>query len=98
MQSHSQLKKSYEGNDMTKGLRERAQIEGTAIRSAALLATTALTLVTAAPPVLAQDASPAAQQANGPMQLGPLRVEDKSTAGANPYADPAAPYKVDRLS
>lgn len=37
-------------------------------------------------------------QASGPMQLGPVRVEGRNNPDADPYADPAAPYKVDRLS
>ena len=55
-------------------------------RKVILLATTALGLamVTAR----AQDA----------IQLGTVRVEGQNAANSNPYADPAAPYKADRLS
>ena len=55
-------------------------------RKLALLATSALAVAAAAPPAFAQDA----------IQLDAVRVEGESNS--SPYADPAAPYKVDRLS
>ena len=42
-------------------------------------------------------AVPVAAQDNA-VQLGPVRVEGQGTPDANPYADPMAPYKADRLS
>ena len=58
-------------------------------RRVALFATTALGLTMAASAVQAQDTT---------VQLGAVQVEGQGTADANPYADPAAPYKADRLS
>jgi catecholate siderophore receptor len=37
-------------------------------------------------------------QASGPVQLGPVRVEGQNNPDADPYADPDAAYKADRLS
>lgn len=39
-----------------------------------------------------------APQSGGAIQLGAVRVEGQNAPDADPYADPAAPYKVDRLS
>jgi catecholate siderophore receptor len=59
-------------------------------RKAALMASTAL--------ALALSASAAAAQTNSAVQLGTVRIEGEGAADANPYADPDAPYKADRLS
>jgi catecholate siderophore receptor len=56
-------------------------------RRVALFATTALVLTASA--VQAQDNT---------VQLGAVQVEGQVAPDANPYADPAAPYKADRLS
>lgn len=68
-----------------------------AVKVAALLATTALSLSAVASSVHAQE--PAQAQAGGAILLGPVRVEGQAAAAdANPYADVAAPYKADSLS
>ncbi|MBV9842157.1 MAG: TonB-dependent receptor [Sphingomonadaceae bacterium] len=77
--------------------------EGRRTRSVAagLMAATATASVLAAAPAIAQDAGSAASASDsGSVQLGPVRVEgDAGVApAANPYADPEAPYKADRLS
>jgi catecholate siderophore receptor len=45
-----------------------------------------------------QRASAQADSGSGALQLPPVRVEGKLVPGADPYADPQAPYKADRLS
>lgn len=68
--------------------------KGTFLGTASTSALTALVMMTA--PVRAQDA---AAPPTTPLMLGTVHVEDKAAArDANPYADPAAPYKADRLS
>jgi catecholate siderophore receptor len=79
-------------------------------RKVALLTTTALTLSLAAVAAQAQDASGDVQKAkepvkvaqadtaDTPVQLGAVKVQGQNAGDANPYADPDAPYKVDRLS
>lgn len=48
---------------------------------------------------LGQASPAAAAEADQPaVQLGPVTVEGQVAPDANPYADPNAPYKVDRLS
>jgi catecholate siderophore receptor len=60
-----------------------------------------LLLVSTAAMACALPVQALAQQApqTGPVQLGPVEIEGQSAIpGANPYADPDAPYKADRLS
>lgn len=81
-------------------------------RKVALLATTAFALSTAAalaedkttdkatdvPVQVAQADTASKSTSSSAVQLGPVRVEGENKGDANPYADPDAPYKVDRLS
>jgi catecholate siderophore receptor len=67
----------------------------------ALMMATAVTGILAVAPAFAQDASRSTPGQNGESeQLGPVKVEGNAAPapGANPYADPDAPYKADRLS
>jgi catecholate siderophore receptor len=59
----------------------------------------AMTGVFTAPAALAQDAgTPTPPQDNAAEQLGPVHVSGTAAApDADPYSDPAAPYKADRL-
>lgn len=68
--------------------------------SAGLMAATAIAGAMTAAPALAQDTGGSAAPADGAIRLGPVKVgaEAGPAPGANPYADPEAAYKVDRLS
>lgn len=75
---------------------------GRGVRSiGALMMATAIGGGLTAMPAFAQNSgqSPATQN-DGAEQLGPLKVHGEGSVapGANPYADPEAAYKVDRLS
>jgi catecholate siderophore receptor len=60
----------------------------------------AYSLTSAGSFVLQSAAAQSAAKADGAIHLGPVRIEGQNAlpAGADPYADPQAPYKVDRLS
>jgi catecholate siderophore receptor len=87
----------------------QAGLESKGITVAALLATSALALTMTATPAHAADSAnslqvadatvTAASEAAGPTSVSAVEVQGAASApGANPYADPVAPYKANRLS
>ena len=96
---------------MAARLPTRVDVANKGILGGALFATSALAMVMAAPAAHAQQAqdqtkpvqvAQAAPPASGDsaIQLGAVRVQGEAATapGADPYADPDAPYKADRLS